>query len=126
MGHAEEVGVEVVEISGDVAAGVAAPRVGLGVEAAVQEVEGLVGVHNVAVAACVAAAGGRWRLLVAGATDGSCRRGRALAHAEALAAEFGTGHQEPPAATHAAPATLCTPTRPYTSCTAASTPSPTR
>ena len=51
MRPAEQVTVEVVEIAGLVAAAVAAPRVGLGVEAAVEEVQGLVGVGDVAVAA---------------------------------------------------------------------------
>lgn len=53
VGYTEQVGVEVVEISGDVAAGVAAPGVRLRVEAPVEEVEGLVGVDNVAVGAGV-------------------------------------------------------------------------
>ena len=62
MGLAEEVGVEGVEITVDVAAGVAAPWVALRVEAAVEEVQGLVGVHDVAVHTGVAGArGGRRR-----------------------------------------------------------------
>ena len=60
MGLAEEVGVKGVEITVDVAAGVAAPWVALRVEATVKEVQGLVGVHDVAVYAGVAGARG-WR-----------------------------------------------------------------
>ena len=51
VGSAEEVGVEVVEIGGHMTARVAPPRIRLGVEAAVQKVQRLVRVHDVAVTA---------------------------------------------------------------------------
>ncbi len=51
MWEADEVRVEVVHVRAYDAAPVAAPRVGLAVEAAVEEVKGLVGEHDEAVAA---------------------------------------------------------------------------
>jgi len=53
VGHTEQVGVEVVEVGGLVAAGVAAPGVSLRVEPLVEEIQRLVGVDNVAVGAGV-------------------------------------------------------------------------
>ena len=42
MGHTVQVRVEIIEIRGEMTAGVTTPRVGLRVEAAVEKVEGLV------------------------------------------------------------------------------------
>lgn len=52
--HAEQVSVEVVQVCGLVATRVAPPGVALGVEALVEEVEGLVGVGDVAMLAGMA------------------------------------------------------------------------
>lgn len=54
MCHAEQVSVEVVQVCGLVATRVAPPGVALGVEALVEEVEGLVGVGDVAMLAGMA------------------------------------------------------------------------
>lgn len=54
MRHAEQVSVEVVQVRGLVATGVAPPRVALGVEPFVEEVEGLVWVGDVAMLASMA------------------------------------------------------------------------
>ena len=57
MRNTKEMRVEVVEITGDIAARVATPRIGLGVEPAVQKVQGLVRVDNVAEGVAVHAIG---------------------------------------------------------------------
>jgi len=51
VSHAEQVGVEVVEVCRLVATPIASPGVGLGVESLVQEVQGLVWIDYVAVGA---------------------------------------------------------------------------
>ena len=85
--NTEEMRVEVVEITGDIAARVATPRIGLGVEPTVQKVQGLIRVDNVAEGAAVNS--------VASVADRPRRKAarrawRALAHFGALCLLFGT------------------------------------